>query len=56
LKHLAAEKLWRLLEKNGPSAGDIKRLNVIEISLWEIDYRAAAMVVENYPLAEICEA
>jgi hypothetical protein len=36
-----------LLEKNGLSARDIKRLNVIEISLWEIDYRAAAITVKK---------
>jgi hypothetical protein len=39
----------RLLEKNGPSGRDIKRLNVIEISLWEIDYRAAAITVKELP-------
>ena len=37
----------RLLEKNGPSVRDIKRLNVIEISLWEIDHRAVAITVQN---------
>ena len=44
--------ITRLLEKNGPSARDIKRLNVIEISLWEIDHRAAAIMVKNC-LAEV---
>jgi len=39
----------RWLEKNGPSARDIKRLNVIEISLREIDYRAAAIMVKKLP-------
>ena len=44
--------ITRLLEKNGPSARDIKRLNVIEISLGEIDHRAAAIMVKNC-LAEV---
>jgi phosphoenolpyruvate carboxylase len=44
--------ITRLLEKNGPSVRDIKRLNVIEISLWEIDHRAAAKMVKNC-LAEV---
>jgi hypothetical protein len=50
--HVEASHRWkvvvrRLLEKNGPSAKDIKRLNVIEISLWEIDYRAAGIMVKK---------
>jgi hypothetical protein len=47
--HCCKVVIRRLLEKNGPSARDIKRLNVIEISLWEIDYRAAAIMVKKLP-------